>query len=1452
MAKKNRDDFTEQTKLKIAKRAGWLCSYPSCRYPTIGSTSDGDGEINVGIAAHICAAAPGGPRYDPGMTPEQRRSPDNGIWMCQIHGKAVDAKDPMFTVELLHEWKVKAQKESLRRVLNDDVAHGLMAQTLSKDELGARLHAATAADLKVFRQSDKWPSTSIALTLEVEGLNDPVSTSALAMALATLDDLVLVAPPGMGKTTTLFQIAEAVLANSHFSPIVIPLGNWSADGLPLLESVLKRPAFRGITEDDLRIVAAKPGVILLLDGWNELDRDARKRAAVQVERLQLELPEVSLLISTRKQTLNVPVDGKLVNLLPLNETQQLDIARTLRGDVGERIIDQAWRTAGVRELITIPLYLTVLLALPEESAFPTTKEEVLRQFIAVHEKDYHRTEALAGVTHGLHQRFLEDIAVTATYAANTTLSETMARKSVSMTDDALVDEGQITDKPQPNVVLEALVSHHLLMRADNPAGYSFQHQQFQEWYASHRVELLMLASVGDNVLREALKADVLNQPKWEESILFACERLARGSQQQMEACSMAILAAFEVDPILAAELIYCSTEAVWAGIGKSIQSFVGQWHQPGNVDRALGFMITSGRPEFLDQVWPLITHENGQVHLAALRAGGRFRPSLLGSDAAKRLTELPSKIRQNVLLEIASNSGMDGLDLVAAVAKVDPDSVIKAAVVNEFAWRRAGRHIVDVLKGADNKTFDLLAQNDLIDDVTDDAIKAELAAARERQHKEGISANNQMHSLVYGPDDIDRSAELATVIAEMEIDKKQNGAANLIYEAAKRLPRAVADGILRRVREGRTLPYRAPELISGLDFEFEDNALCDIVLEADRFDERANAAASVLGPQSVGRIIDKMFDAKKQIHDANGKYDQVAADRYHTIRKCIGYAQAPCFLAAIAARSSQANNQEIAALTDLISHFPHGENNHGRPFDSAALAAIAGFVEDWGNRLLASADVTRAQLASIATLASHSPSTILLPLLKQLLDEELRRWRAFKEQARADHYRGGTATNEAPMSWMLQYQRAFHAISGPETAALMREYLPDEDFGHSAALVLVGQWRDVNEPSDTKIWKSGPDFSRVTEKRAARTLDPRASSAEVDAIFTVIEQLIGEDATEAMKKHAVTLAIVTVALPHGQRDDTIKALITIADRYQRCMLLNNLVLSGELIDVELIKQGIAEVFEVAQKQPWILTEQHELRDWLRLLPFSDRPTDAFDIVRALPEQHRTPDALEKMLDALGHAPSDDAESVLFRFAEADPRFYASHTWRDAVTRRGTLPAMMCFVDLTAQGVFYGKGGADQWHISSLLAALIEEHPELRSHVYDLLRNGPTSPGLALLAKAVAEKPDADDLLLLIQIEIEYKLAFVSWRTIKSVVTQHVPAENWEGAYNVVAVPAVELRRKLLAMTVDGGPTDSAARYLNMIDEIRDEYGIPETELRHPDLGSGKSWPILNNLLVVNS
>jgi hypothetical protein len=1444
MAKTNRDEFTEKTKQQIGKRAGWLCSDPSCRRPTVGANSVGDGEISVGTAAHICAAAPDGPRYDAGQSSEQRRSAKNGIWMCRVHGTAIDAKDPKFTVQLLHQWKEQAEKDSWERVMYPRLPSSSPTQSATPNELSARLQAAAAADLDIFRRSDKWPSTSIPLTLEVDGLSDAVTTSALATALATLDDLILVAPPGTGKTTTVFQIAEAVLAHGKASPIVVPLGDWSTDSATILESVLRRPAFRGIAEDHVRAVAARSEVILLLDGWNELDAAARQRLAAQIGRLQAELPELSLLVSTRRQALDVPVNGTRINLLPLNPTQQLEIAGALRGSAGVRMVDQAWRTAGVRELVTIPLYLTALLALAENAPFPTTKEELLRRFVAAHEQGSQHAEALALVTYGLHQRFLEDLAVTATRAANTTIAENIARRSISQTDEMLVTEGQITEKPQPNAVLEALVSHHVLVRAGENSGYSFQHQQFLEWYASHFVERLVLASLGDGIARDALRNDVLNMPAWEEAILFACERLARGSPRLQGACGAAILAAFHVDPMLAAEMIFRSTDEVWAHVGATIRALVARWHTPGKVDRALRFMIATGRSEFVDQVWPLIAHENEQVRAAAFHAGGRFRPSLLGSEATNRIAALPPKIRKSVLREIASDSAMDGLDLATMIAMADSDPEVKVSVIEALAFRHADRHVADILRHADERTFDLVVRKDLLDESTDESIKRGIEAARERKEKAGVSPQDRLRAILHCRKTDDASAELTTIIAGMEIGSNQDPAVAFLYELHNRYPRATVEGLLTRVRAGNTLFYGADDILASAGLSLEDGDLLDIALaDTPRRDDRAEAASSVLGPQAVGRLIDSAQEVKKRSRDGGGKYDKAAGDRYHELRTRIAHTPASSLVAAVSARSATAGNEEMAEMADLLFRHTDDVGGRGRPFDSHALGEIGGLVLDWGNRMLDSGNASRLQLGSIATLASCAPSVRLLPLLKRLLDENLQRYRAFREEAIATGWRQGNATNEARSPHTHEYQRAFNAINAPETASLMRQYLPEVYFGHTAALVLAAQWTSANEPSDGKHIRGGVDFSRVAERRIARGINPAYSSAEADAIFSALEPLTSDDSTDDQKKHAVALGIVAARLPHGLRDATIQKLLSIAARGARVALLQSLVLSGESIDIALLKAGIEEVFQAAKTQPWILDKDaYELKDWLRLLPFVNRPLEALDVVHALPESQRRDDRLEVLFNGLSIAPSDEAERVLFELAQADPKLYTNYTWREAVVNRSSVTAAMNLVQLAAQGAFAKE--TDTWQIARKLGGLMADHPELRAQVYQLLENSIGGPGLALLAQAVAEAADVDGLLLLVKLEIDHHRSLVSWRTIESVVTDRKPSEYWKGAFEVIPVPAVEARQKLLVLTTDGGTADVAARCLNQIDKIRDQFGTPDSEPRHPDLKSGRPWPIM--------
>ncbi len=104
-----RDEFPQKVKDILAKRVGFHCSNPGCQRSTSGPSARQDESVNIGVAAHITAASPGGPRYDPSLSTEERKSPGNGVWLCQTCGKLVDSDPETYNFQTLHEWKASAE-----------------------------------------------------------------------------------------------------------------------------------------------------------------------------------------------------------------------------------------------------------------------------------------------------------------------------------------------------------------------------------------------------------------------------------------------------------------------------------------------------------------------------------------------------------------------------------------------------------------------------------------------------------------------------------------------------------------------------------------------------------------------------------------------------------------------------------------------------------------------------------------------------------------------------------------------------------------------------------------------------------------------------------------------------------------------------------------------------------------------------------------------------------------------------------------------------------------------------------------------------------------------------------------------------------------------------------------------------------------------------------------------
>lgn len=117
-----RDDFSEPVKRTAAERVAYRCSFPGCQMITIGASQEKiDKSSRTGVAAHICAAAEGGPRYDPNMTPEERKDITNCIWMCQTHAHLIDTDVVTYTVDKLKAMKKEAEEAATKRLGNAEL-----------------------------------------------------------------------------------------------------------------------------------------------------------------------------------------------------------------------------------------------------------------------------------------------------------------------------------------------------------------------------------------------------------------------------------------------------------------------------------------------------------------------------------------------------------------------------------------------------------------------------------------------------------------------------------------------------------------------------------------------------------------------------------------------------------------------------------------------------------------------------------------------------------------------------------------------------------------------------------------------------------------------------------------------------------------------------------------------------------------------------------------------------------------------------------------------------------------------------------------------------------------------------------------------------------------------------------------------------------------------------------
>jgi hypothetical protein len=131
-------EYTRSTIFSLATLGEGKCYWPNppCNIP-VTVVINGEPVTNLQIA-HIRAANPNGPRFDPRMSDGERRSWKNLILLCTPHHSIIDKLKPNdYPIEVLEKWKSDRETGGLARLkglsdLTEDRLQEMLAHSMKE------------------------------------------------------------------------------------------------------------------------------------------------------------------------------------------------------------------------------------------------------------------------------------------------------------------------------------------------------------------------------------------------------------------------------------------------------------------------------------------------------------------------------------------------------------------------------------------------------------------------------------------------------------------------------------------------------------------------------------------------------------------------------------------------------------------------------------------------------------------------------------------------------------------------------------------------------------------------------------------------------------------------------------------------------------------------------------------------------------------------------------------------------------------------------------------------------------------------------------------------------------------------------------------------------------------------------------------------------------------------
>jgi len=1301
--------------------------------------------------------------------------------------------------------------------------------------------------------------------------------------------IVLEAPAGRGKTTTLIQLAERPSDGNKLA-FLIDLPTWIASNIDLLEFIASMPAFRsrGIHAEDLAKLYGAVHCTFLLNGWNEVSDSYSENATRTLTHLERNFPQAGIIVATRTHHIRPPLPGSSrTRLLPLSRQQRAEyIGQALQGRAeelrvildGDPVLDDLTRTP----LILAEVTTLFLSGVP----IPKTKVGVLAAVMRLIEQaDEHRSYLERPPVMGRSQDYLAELAAQMTAKGDVTLDEAHARGIVYSVSRRLNTDGQIANLPEPAAILNDLCAHHVLERFEYPAvAFRLEHQQFQEFYAALGLErqLWHLLGKDDPDANRSFAREYVNMPVWEEPLRMIAEEIGELSGEPsrrtdaVAAGKRLIELALAVNPVFAADLSRLCGAAVWEEMRSIVSEHLRSWYDVDDGHHrqcALAGMLATGSDMFIDILLPLLTNDDQQVRLKAYRAWREFHVTSLGNEWRQVIKRWKEEHRADFIGEVVAERWM--ADMAEEFATTDSSPKVRAAVLHALQWIDASDTLNRVLTAFDDATFEQILRDGELHSIP--------AGLKPR-------ALLTYEKLLQKMDDPRERLRIRLAAAEVGAEHISEG----MKEDLSRWPsERVADA-------DQLLLKSAVDVVRKADPQWVSHWVAARVADGFLWADQWTAFISTI-PEALKRgLLDKISDENSERNDTRGAIAVLVAtadldlarevfSRLCTLRSktsAVGY------------ESARSLWEAARRLEDLFRTMPpsvavSGMLNRLSPnFDAIEYALVVDLfgrigVEDSDLRSLMEDD--RQQL-----LRKYLNDSVPFALSQDDFNGHLKAYLAVALgrvgeaedmddvhrliRADIDRLRRGRAAwlkgkrdplaNGATMVWGHWYMEAVALLDSRRGEDVFLELLREPEYEEDTATALVRLAKIQN--LETRPGFNRPDYRVVWEARSGQHPSGfdedrrrRYAIAIKQQISTIMEERSRSDNPDSFNGRLKELAKRVAVLDGRDSADTVMEIMALPgewDGWTRVEALEALLFSGARLAADAALSVLNPTIDRMRNRLWEQQAFSLLRRCLCLLSFLDPPSTGIARIKEVVVATPIPSyELREVVVALGHSRCNDAFGFLLELATGLRNGFKviAGEWIDALAALDNPESkrvLLSFIDPDIEHVDVERYFEyhDRERLASHITDIARKEPEIKERLY-LLCTRELSPAMRLLLGDVIAKLSTSEALQaglnLIHDGTNPSIPFELSPIRENVFLEHRPYGSTGNAHTIRPRSANKIRMRLFEMVLnDNTRRRSAWVLLGQIESWRLEYGRPASEPRHPAFDSGEPWPPIQSVL----